>query len=147
MSASNSIHLIGRITRDPEQRTVKTKNGDMAVVNFSLAVDNKSRADAETDFFSCSVIGKQAETLCKYVTKGTQLAVTGELHYRKWTGRDGEEKKDVQVSVSSFQMLGSKTASDSQPGTEANSNSSSKPKPATQPVSVSVPEEDDDLPF
>jgi single-strand DNA-binding protein len=56
----NSVHLIGRLTRDPELRYTTSQ---MAVATFSMAIDRPTRADREkeTDFPRVTVFGKQAE--------------------------------------------------------------------------------------
>lgn len=38
----NSVHLIGRLTRDPELRYTTSQ---MAVATFSMAIDRPTRAD------------------------------------------------------------------------------------------------------
>lgn len=53
----NSVNLIGRLTRDPE---VRYTNDQMAIANFTLAIDRPPRRDGtkETDFPRVTVFGR-----------------------------------------------------------------------------------------
>ena len=81
----NDVKLIGRLTRDPELR--KTSTGK-SVTNVTIAVD-KPVKDSDPDFIRVQVWGQQAESLCKYMSKGRQLAVSG--HISTGSYKKGEE--------------------------------------------------------
>ena len=71
----NKVILIGRLTRDPELRTIS--NGT-STTSFSLAVNRpftNQNGEREADFINCVAWRKQAENIAKYCTKGTQVAV------------------------------------------------------------------------
>lgn len=109
----NKVTLIGRLTRDPELKTI----GETQVANFSLAVgktymSNGQKKD-ETYFFDCVVWGKLADVLQKYSGKGKQIAVDGKLEQQTWDGQDGKKSKVI-IRVDNFQLLGSNPNSNSQ---------------------------------
>lgn len=88
----NSVILIGRLTRDPELRY--TPNTQTAVAHFTLAIDRPGvrRPGASADFIRITVFGKQAETVDRYLKKGSQAAVSGRIQtgsYRDKNGADG----------------------------------------------------------
>lgn len=50
---------MGRLTRDPDNRTSMSVNGDLEVSRFTLAVDRRFKRSGEeqtADFISCSSI-------------------------------------------------------------------------------------------
>ena len=105
----NRVTLIGRLTRDPEIRTV----ANTSVCNFSLATNRTYVANGEkkeeTHFFDCEVWGKLADVLKQYATKGKQLAVEGRLQQSVWDAPDGKKNSKVRIRVENFQLLGGNT--------------------------------------
>lgn len=98
----NRIVLIGRLCRDPE---LKYLDNGTAVASLRLAVD-QGYGDQKTAFFlDVSCFGKTAEFVGQYVAKGRLVSVDGRLQERKWTGRDGEEKKAFEVRADAVQGL------------------------------------------
>ena len=77
----NSITLMGRIVRDPENR--KTATGK-SVTSFTLAVerDIKTNGEKETDFIDCVAWNGTADLVAKYFTKGRMAVVRGRLQIR-----------------------------------------------------------------
>ncbi|MGL9687920.1 MAG: single-stranded DNA-binding protein [Candidatus Phytoplasma sp. TWB_XP] len=102
----NRVILVGRITKDPELKT--TYNGTY-VVNFILAVNRIVSASSEkTDFIPCTVFGKQAENLSKYISKGNLLGVEGSIKINNWEKADGTTAWRFDVICIIIQFLESK---------------------------------------
>lgn len=78
-----TISIAGGIGRDAELRT--TQNGDK-VAGFSVAVDDGVGQSKGTIWFDVSIWGKRAEALAQYLTKGTGVAVSGDLGRREHNG-------------------------------------------------------------
>ncbi|MGB7244273.1 MAG: single-stranded DNA-binding protein [Sulfitobacter sp.] len=81
----------------------RTQSGD-AVLGFSLAIDNGKDKDGnkrETTWVECSVWGKRAESLERYITKGTKLTLTG-----RPTVRAHEGKAYLGLSVNDLTFMG-----------------------------------------
>lgn len=93
-----NVTIAGRIGRSAELR--RTQVGD-PVASFSVAVDDRSGKEKMTVWFDCSVWGKRAESLTQYLTKGTAVAVSGELGTREHNG-----KTYLTVRVNDVTMLG-----------------------------------------
>lgn len=104
----NQVVLVGRITRDAELRY--TSSGT-AICNFSIAVNRRMKKGDqwvdEASFFDLSLWEKQAESLQRYLLKGTQVAVQGELRQDRWE-KDGQKFSKIQVFVNNLQLLGSR---------------------------------------
>lgn len=106
----NKVILIGRLARDPELRT--TGSGK-SVATFSLAVDRRYKAEGQptADFFNIVAWGKQAETICQYLGKGRQIALTGRLQSRSFDAQDGSKRYVTEVVLEEFDFIGSKNDS------------------------------------
>jgi single-strand DNA-binding protein len=128
----NQVILVGRITRDAELRY--TASGS-ALCNFSIAVNRRvKKAEQWTDeasFFDLTLWDKQAENLNKYLVKGTQVAVQGELRQDRWE-KDGQKFSKVQVFVNNLQLLGSGRGGSSE-GSSRSEGSSSAPARSPEP--------------
>lgn len=79
-----TITIAGGITRDAVSR--KTQSGD-SVLGFSVAVDDRQGQEKRTLYFDCSLWGKRGDALAQYLTKGTRVAVSGDLGTRDHEGK------------------------------------------------------------
>lgn len=101
----NRIILIGNLTRDPETSTTQA---GVTVTKFTLAVNRRfggQNGEKVTDFFDVTAWRQLAENCQKYLSKGRKVAVLGELHKDKYTGRDGAEKTKVYVQADDVEFL------------------------------------------
>jgi single-strand DNA-binding protein len=108
---STSISILGNTGRDVELRY--TPQG-VAVASFSIA-SNSIRNTAQgkqkkTDWYNVSAFGRQAETLAKYLTKGSQILVRGKLTFNPWLSRDGEARVSADVVMQDFEFAGGAAA-------------------------------------
>ena len=97
MKDLNTVHLTGRLTRDPEIRYVQ--NGD-PVANFDLAVNRGKRDDGEeipAFFFSVEAWGKLAEIVQEYFKKGAPVVLQGGLIVNSWKNDAGENRHKVKI--------------------------------------------------
>lgn len=104
----NRVVLVGRLTRDPEQRF--TQSG-IAMTRFTLACDRPfSGQDGkrEADFIDCVVWRKQAENVSKYLSKGSMAGVDGRLQISSYEGQDGQKRYRAEVVADSVRFLSSK---------------------------------------
>jgi len=108
---STSITILGNTGRDVELRY--TPQGT-AVANFSIA-SNAVRGQGEgqkkkTYWYNVSAFGRQAETLAKYLTKGSQILVRGRLNLSAWQTRSGEPRVNADVLLQDFEFAGANPA-------------------------------------
>lgn len=101
----NRCEFIGRLGKDPETRFMP--NGD-AVCNFSLAVGWKSKEKEGTEWVRINSFGKLAEICGKYLTKGSQIYISGRMSTRKWQDKDGADRYTTEINADQMQMLGGK---------------------------------------
>jgi single-strand DNA-binding protein len=101
----NSVNLVGRMVRDPEQRTTTTGK---TVADFTLAVAKRIKpqdGSPDADFFKVVAFQQQAEFAAQYLAKGRLVAVTGRLQSRKYTTSDGQNREVVEVVAESVAGL------------------------------------------
>ena len=104
----NKVFLVGRLTRDPELRYGASNN---AVMRTSIAVDRQftnQNGEREADFINIVAFGNRAETMKKYLTKGSQIAVSGRIQTGSYDGTDGKRVYTTDVIIDEFQFLDSK---------------------------------------
>lgn len=135
----NQLTIMGRLVRDPELRTT---GAGTPVTSFTIAVERDfgAREDGtkETDFIDCVAWRRTAEFVNKYFTKGRMAVVSGKLHIRKWTDKDGNNRKSAEVIADNVYFGDSKRA-DSDPGTASTYDS--------PPAGFTVEDSDSPLPF
>ena len=119
----NKIIMQGRLTKNPEEK--QSKNGK-TVVLFSLA--NNRGKDREPLYIDCKAFGKTGETILKYLQKGTECIVSGELAVYH-----GEKRDFWNIDVQSFEFCGA---------VKSAAGESAKQDKRPDPV-----KDDDDLPY
>jgi single-strand DNA-binding protein len=147
MASFNRISLIGNVGRDPEERIVSNTK----VASFSIAVNEsytKSNGEKveKTDWFRISFWGNQAETIMKFVKKGTQIFVEGRLSASIYQDKNNNPQVALDVRGTTFTLLGS-AGGTSEGGntnyTKAEQDASKQVMEANFPVE----QPGDDLPF
>lgn len=103
----NRVVLVGRLTRDPELRSLPS---GVSVCGLRIACSS-SRKDAEGDyherpnFFDVSVYGGPAESVSRYMRKGSRVAVDGRLEWREWETADQQKRQAVSIVAETVQFL------------------------------------------
>ena len=103
----NKVIFTGRLCKDAE---IRYSADGKAVARFDFAVNRtfKREGEADADFFSCVAFGKIAETIEKYVSKGTKILIEGEVRNNNYTNKDGQKVYGTQILVNSFEFCESK---------------------------------------
>ena len=103
-----TIHIIGRLTRDPEYTA--SQNGKSQRVNFTVAEDNEHGDSAS--FFDCVAFGKAADVIEKWTHKGKLVYVKGSMEQgEQYTDKNGNKKRSWSVWVERCKFLDSKKSS------------------------------------
>ncbi len=108
MSVNKAI-IVGRLGADPELRF--TPNG-RAVANFNLATSSvwkdKSSGERkeETQWHKIVVWGPQAETCSKYLQKGREVFVEGEIRTRNYEDKEGIKRYVTEIVARDVRFLG-----------------------------------------
>jgi len=104
----NTVSMIGRLTKDLELKTFNEGKG--FYTRFTIAINRVSHKDLqpEADFINVVAWSGLAETLCKYLKKGSQLAITGRLSSSSYTDKDGNKRYSTEVVAEDFKFLDNK---------------------------------------
>lgn len=98
----NQVILMGRLVRDPEQRT--TTSGK-SVVSFSIAVDRMGQDDS-ADFFDVTAWEKLGDLVMQYLSKGRRVLVQGRLRQDSWDDKEtGKKRSRIEVVASDVTFL------------------------------------------
>jgi len=103
----NRVVLVGRLTRDPELRALPS---GASVCSLRVAC-NSSRRDLDgnyqerPNFFDVSVYGASAESVSRYMRKGSRVGVDGRLEWREWETADQQKRQAVSVVGDAIQFL------------------------------------------
>ncbi|MCP6719073.1 MAG: single-stranded DNA-binding protein [Patescibacteria group bacterium] len=107
----NKVSLIGRLTRDPELKTIPS---GQALTTFGLAtgrffVDKSGQKQQETEFHNIVLFGRIAEIASQYLTKGSLVYLEGRIRTRSWQDQSGNKRYRTEILAQRLQ-LGPKTA-------------------------------------
>ena len=117
----------------------------MSVASDTIAV-KRDRKEADgtyaTDFFDIYMFGKQAEYAAKYLRKGDKVCVSGSVHIRDYTTKNGVKGRAVEIAVNSIENLSPKSEDNDAKAEEEAANVAAESQNLD---SIDIP--DDDLPF
>jgi single-strand DNA-binding protein len=104
----NSVKLIGRLGQDPEVKLLDTGN---KVATFALATSESfttkdGNKQEQTQWHSIVVWGKLAVVCEKYLKKGKQIAIDGQLTYRTWEDKNGMKHYISEVVANEMLFVG-----------------------------------------
>ena len=97
----NKVFIIGRLTKEPELRT--TQNG-VNVATMSVAVTRRMNRE-QADFFNVIAWRGLADSCAKYLVKGQQVAVAGELRTRSYEANDGSKRYVTEIQADDIEFL------------------------------------------
>lgn len=97
----NNVVLIGRLAKDPMMSFSKGKG--TAIAKLTVAVNRMQKGEA--DFINCTAFGKTAETIGNYMTKGSSIAINGELRVNNYKKDDGTWVNNTSVIINRFEFV------------------------------------------
>ncbi len=136
----NKCILIGNLTRDPE--LTQTPSGT-ALCKFTIAVNRNytnAEGEREADFINIVAWRTTAENCGKYLTKGSKVAVCGQIQTSSYDADDGTKRYRTDVVAQDVEFI---KTSDKE---AAESTQAAKAPPKKKATDLK-PVEDDGLPF
>lgn len=97
MASLNSCAFTGNLTRDAETKMV----GENEVASFAIAVNGRKEGDVT--FLNCDMW--RPGGVSEYLTRGKQVAVSGELRCKKYE-KDGQKREIWVLEVKTLALLG-----------------------------------------
>lgn len=152
MAGVNRATILGRLGADPESRNFQ--NGGK-VVNLRIATserfkDRDGNQQERTEWHSVAIFNeKLGEVAEKYLRKGSEVYIEGQLSTRKWTDQAGQERFTTEIVLRQFngalQLIGGRQDGDSRGGERSSGSSGGSGSRA--PRKTNDFPLDDDIPF
>jgi single-strand DNA-binding protein len=115
MSSVNKVIILGRLGRDPEVRNFQ--NGGK-VVNLRIATserykDREGNQQERTEWHSVAIFNERlGEVAEKFLRKGAQVYLEGQIETRKWQDQSGQERLTTEIVMRQYrgelQLIGGK---------------------------------------
>ncbi len=149
----SKIVVSGRVIRAPEKRF--TPNNNVAVSEFTIAVESPPRQDGSVESSNVKVITWRdlAERVATDIKKGDLVAVDGRLQINNFSTNEGQKRREVEIdaiAVDNLTKLAGGTSASSDAGEEkfATSAARTTSKPAPQKEDFdAIFASDDEVPF
>lgn len=161
--------LIGNVGRDPEVRYLENNPSaqpgtNPKVAQFTMATterfrDRNGETRENTEWHNIVAWRGLADLAEKYIRKGSQIYVEGQIRTRSWTDQAGAKQYRTKIIANAIQLLGRKSDN---PGAQPGAYPAPQPQgyqqaqspagfqPAAQPAAPEYPaagDPGDDLPF
>jgi len=144
----NKVLLTGRLTRDPEMRSLASGKN---VSTFTVASNEFIGGGKEkSEYHSVVAWDRLAEIAGRYLGKGQQVAIEGRLQTRSWDDDNGARHWKTEIVASHVEMLSGRRKKDYEAEQAADSlvaqAEALREAPATEPIAEPAfePGTDDD---
>lgn len=136
----NRVIVSGNLTRDPEVRTTASGN---PVMGFGIAVNDR-RKNSQTgewedypNFIDCTMFGARAQSVSRFLSKGSKVAIDGKLRWSQWETNEGQKRSKIEIIVDEIEFMSSISNGAQVPATAS--------APAVDPMTSTL--YDDDIAF
>ncbi len=144
----NKVILVGNVGMDPEVRAIE---GGAKVARIRLAtterIFNRQSGESKehTEWHTVIMWRGLADVADKYIRKGSQIYVEGNLRTRDWMDKDNVKHTTTEIVANDMKMLGSRRTE----GAAATAPSpTAAATPSTPVAAPAAPADDpDDMPF
>jgi len=116
MSGINKVILLGRLGKDPENKNAS----GISITNFSIATskewkDESGEKKEKTQWTDVVCFKKTADIAAKYLTKGREVYIEGELNTRSWDDKEtGSKKYRTEVVANHIEFIGGNKQNETQ---------------------------------
>ena len=100
----NKVLLVGRLTRDPELRTLPSGK-PMATFTIATNEYRGSNATERTEYHAAIAWDRLAEICAQFLGKGQLVDVEGRLQTRQWDDDAGKRHWKTEIVVNQLEML------------------------------------------
>ena len=106
----NKVLLTGRLTRDPEMRSLASGKN---VTTFNVASHEYASGGKEkSEFHTIVTWDKLAEVCGQYLGKGQQVAIEGRIQTRSWDDDAGKRHWKTEIVANHVEMLSGRKKKD-----------------------------------
>ncbi len=107
----NRVVITGNLTRDPE--LTATASG-MAILKMGIAVNDrrKNQQSGEWEdvpnFFDVVVFGQRGESISRFLSKGSKVAIEGKLRWHSWETPEGDKRSKIEIIADDIEFMSSR---------------------------------------
>ena len=106
----NKVLLTGRLTRDPEMRSLASGK---AVTQFNVATNEyRTNGQEKSEYHTVVTWDRLAQICAQYLGKGQQVAVEGRIQTRSWDDDQGKRHWKTEIVATSVEMLSGRKKKD-----------------------------------
>ncbi len=105
----NKVLLTGRLTRDPEMRSLASGK---SVTQFAVATNAYASGKEKAEYHNVVTWDRLAEICGQYLGKGQQVAIEGRLQTRSWDDDRGQRHWKTEVVAAHVEMLSGRKKKD-----------------------------------
>jgi single-strand DNA-binding protein len=108
-----TANVIGNLGSDAEMRY--STNGSPLLrcnVAVNLRVKEEGEWTEKTEWVRVTVFGARAESLSRFLVKGTKVYVSGRLEARPWTTKDGDLRAGLEIVAGDVELCSPRPAED-----------------------------------
>lgn len=98
--AINVFTASGRLGNDID---IRYTQNNKCIGSFSLPVESGWGDNKKTSWVTCKLLGERAAKLSQYLTKGSQVSVTGEFYLDEWE-KDGVKHSRPVIVINGIQL-------------------------------------------
>lgn len=110
----NRVTISGNLGRDPELRA--TASGTQ-VCSLAVCVNTRQKVNGEwkdkANWVDVIFFGNRAESISKYLAKGSHVTVAGRLSQNSWETKEGQKRSKLEVIGEDIDFQGGKRAEQS----------------------------------
>lgn len=106
----NRVIVSGNLTREAEVRTTASGN---PVMGFGIAVNDR-RKNSQTgewedypNFIDCTMFGARAQSVSRFLSKGSKVAIEGKLRWSQWETNEGQKRSKIEIIVDEIEFMSS----------------------------------------
>ena len=146
----NKCMFMGFISSDIKSEVMNLKDGStMTKARFSIACQRKSK-DKSADFVQITALGKNAENIAKFFSKGRGIYVECHVNTGKYTNKEGKTVFTSDFLMDSFEFIPVRK-DEIEAATSNDTHTSNEQEPAPNDFLDNIPDDLDDniseLPF
>lgn len=116
MSGVNKVIIMGRLGATPELKNLPSGDSytSLSIATSEKWKDKEGKEHEKTEWHRVTAWRKAAETICKYMQKGSMIYIEGKLQTRSWED-NGTKKYATEIVCQNFQFCGGATGATSRP--------------------------------
>ncbi len=102
----NKVFVLGNVTRDPEARALPS---GQQVTSFGIATnrfytDQAGVKKQDVEFHNIVAFGKLADTISRFVTKGSLILIEGRIKTGSWMNASGVKQYKTEIIAENLQL-------------------------------------------